>query len=115
MASFCNKCGAPVSGVFCVKCGFDTRQAAGPPPQPAEVIVPPAPPSPTPSISPVAAAGVGRRLPNSVTSAESLRAGPRSAISVERIFGKPQSRHPNHPPLSRPSQLFLKPRPRVAP
>ena len=58
MASFCNKCGAPVSGVFCVKCGFDTRQAAGPPPQPAAVIAPPAPPSPAPSISPVAAGGV---------------------------------------------------------
>ena len=35
MANFCNKCGAPVSGIFCVKCGADTRLAASPPPQPA--------------------------------------------------------------------------------
>ncbi len=28
MANFCNKCGSPVSGVFCVKCGADTRTAA---------------------------------------------------------------------------------------
>lgn len=40
MANFCNKCGAPVSGIFCVKCGADTRLAASPPPQAA---VPPAP------------------------------------------------------------------------
>ncbi len=30
MAKFCNKCGSPVSGVFCVKCGADTRLAATP-------------------------------------------------------------------------------------
>ena len=34
MANFCNKCGAPVSGIFCVKCGHDTRLATSPPPQP---------------------------------------------------------------------------------
>jgi hypothetical protein len=45
MANFCNKCGAPVSGIFCVKCGADTRVAASPPPQPA---APPAAPVPTP-------------------------------------------------------------------
>ena len=32
MANFCNKCGAPVSGIFCVKCGYDTRLAGTPPP-----------------------------------------------------------------------------------
>ena len=30
MANFCNKCGAPVSGIFCVKCGYDTRLAGKP-------------------------------------------------------------------------------------
>ena len=45
MANFCNKCGAPVSGIFCVKCGADTRLAASPQPQPA---APPATPVATP-------------------------------------------------------------------
>jgi hypothetical protein len=35
MANFCNQCGAPVSGIFCVKCGADTRLAASPAPHPA--------------------------------------------------------------------------------
>jgi hypothetical protein len=50
MANFCNKCGAPVSGIFCVKCGADTRLAASPPPQAA---VPP-----TPAATPVSAAPI---------------------------------------------------------
>jgi hypothetical protein len=40
MANFCNKCGSPVSGVFCVKCGADTRagaNAASSAPQPAAI------------------------------------------------------------------------------
>lgn len=40
MAKFCNKCGSPVSGVFCVKCGADTRLAATPA-QPVAVTEPP--------------------------------------------------------------------------
>ena len=41
MASFCNKCGAPVSGVFCNKCGAQTPVAATPAPQP---VIAPNPP-----------------------------------------------------------------------
>jgi hypothetical protein len=41
MANFCNKCGSPVSGVFCIKCGADTRVAANPP-QPAAIAPKPA-------------------------------------------------------------------------
>lgn len=44
MANFCNKCGSPVSGVFCVKCGADTRVAANPS-QPAAVAPRPAAPA----------------------------------------------------------------------
>jgi hypothetical protein len=43
MASFCNKCGAPVSGVFCNKCGADSRAAAGRAQQSAITPAPPAP------------------------------------------------------------------------
>jgi hypothetical protein len=42
MANFCNKCGSPVSGVFCVKCGADTRTAAKPPQAVAVASNPPA-------------------------------------------------------------------------
>jgi hypothetical protein len=35
MARFCNKCGAPLDGIFCVKCGADSRLAASPQPRPA--------------------------------------------------------------------------------
>ena len=45
MANFCNKCGSPVSGIFCVKCGADTRLAASPA---APAISPASPPTPTP-------------------------------------------------------------------
>jgi hypothetical protein len=51
MANFCNKCGAPVSGIFCVKCGADTRLAPSPAPHPAAPVsaAPPAAvASPTP-------------------------------------------------------------------
>ena len=40
MAKFCNKCGSPVTGVFCGKCGADTRAAASPASQPAAPPVP---------------------------------------------------------------------------
>ena len=33
MAKFCNKCGAPLGGIFCVKCGADSRLAASSQPQ----------------------------------------------------------------------------------
>ena len=56
MASFCNKCGAPVSGIFCVKCGYDTRQAGSPPPQPA---TPQAPPAALSSAPPAVSASSG--------------------------------------------------------
>jgi hypothetical protein len=52
MANFCNKCGSPVSGIFCVKCGADTRLAAGPSPQSAAPQAPPAAPVPTPPPAP---------------------------------------------------------------
>jgi hypothetical protein len=42
MANFCNKCGSPVSGVFCSKCGAQS-QTATPPPQ--KSAVPPNPPA----------------------------------------------------------------------
>ena len=29
MASFCNRCGAPVSGIFCVKCSFVDQHFPG--------------------------------------------------------------------------------------
>jgi hypothetical protein len=46
MANFCNKCGSPVSGVFCVKCGADTRAAAKPASNaPQAVAVAPNPPT----------------------------------------------------------------------
>ncbi len=53
MANFCNKCGAPVSGIFCVKCGHDTRLAGNPaPPAAAPQDSPPTPVStPTPAAS----------------------------------------------------------------
>jgi hypothetical protein len=44
MANFCNKCGSPVSGIFCVKCGADTRVAVSPP-QPAAVVARPLAPA----------------------------------------------------------------------
>jgi hypothetical protein len=34
MAKFCNKCGAPLGGIFCVKCGADSRLTVSPQPQP---------------------------------------------------------------------------------
>ena len=54
MANFCNKCGAPVSGIFCVKCGHDTRLATSPPPQPVRSqVAPPAQvPTPQPTVPP---------------------------------------------------------------
>ncbi len=45
MAKFCNKCGAPLGGIFCVKCGADSRLTANPQSQPA----PPQPSAPEPS------------------------------------------------------------------
>ena len=45
MANFCNKCGSPVSGIFCVKCGADTRLAASPA---APAISPASRPAPAP-------------------------------------------------------------------
>ena len=61
MANFCNKCGAPVSGIFCVKCGHDTRLATSPPPQPvrqqvASPVQVSAPPPTVPAASGVPAA-----------------------------------------------------------
>jgi hypothetical protein len=53
MAKFCNKCGSPVTGVFCGKCGADTRAAASPASQPAAPPVPSAPPAP--EVSPMPA------------------------------------------------------------
>lgn len=41
MANFCNKCGSAVSGVFCIKCGADTRVAANSP-QPVAIAAKPA-------------------------------------------------------------------------
>ena len=58
MANFCNKCGAPVSGIFCVKCGADTRLPASPQSQPA---APPAAPVPAPP--PVASESVSANPP----------------------------------------------------
>ena len=66
MAKFCNKCGAPLGGIFCVKCGADSRLAASSQPQPApaqpamsQVSTPqaptpqaPTPPTPTPEPPP---------------------------------------------------------------
>jgi hypothetical protein len=43
MANFCNKCGSPVSGFFCVKCGADTRVATNAPQPVAAAPTPPAP------------------------------------------------------------------------
>jgi hypothetical protein len=60
MANFCNKCGSPVSGIFCVKCGADTRLEASPQPQ---AVTPSAPPEPVvvsaPPPIPVVSAGNG--------------------------------------------------------
>jgi hypothetical protein len=60
MASFCTKCGSPLTGVFCVKCGADARQLASSTPQPpaqsVQAVQPQQPPvsiSSTPSASPV--------------------------------------------------------------
>ena len=54
MANFCNKCGAPVSGIFCVKCGYDTRLTGTPPPQPAAPEAPlAAPAAAPPPVAPV--------------------------------------------------------------
>ncbi len=61
MANFCNKCGAPVSGIFCVKCGYDTRLTGTPPPQPAAPEAPPAAPPAAPP--PVASAPVSAPAP----------------------------------------------------
>jgi hypothetical protein len=58
MANFCNKCGAPVSGIFCGKCGHDTRLATSPPLQPARPQTPPQAPVSTPALAFSAAAGV---------------------------------------------------------
>lgn len=55
MANFCNKCGAPVSGIFCVKCGADTRLAGSPAPQAAPPQSPPAQAAP-PQAPPLQAA-----------------------------------------------------------
>ena len=56
MAKFCNKCGAPLGGIFCVKCGADSRLAASPQPQPtpaqpamSQASTPQAPTTPTPT------------------------------------------------------------------
>ncbi len=57
MASFCNKCGAPVSGIFCVKCGYDTRLAVNPAPPPAPAQNPP--PAPVSTPAPVASVPAG--------------------------------------------------------
>jgi hypothetical protein len=48
MASFCKRCGAPVSGIFCVKCGHDTRLAGSPLLQPETPEAPPAVPASMP-------------------------------------------------------------------
>ena len=49
MAKFCNTCGAPLSGIFCVKCGADSRVTPNPP-QPAVATDPIAPASHAPEI-----------------------------------------------------------------
>ena len=65
MANFCNKCGAPVSGIFCVKCGYDTRQAGSPPPQPATAEAAQAAPVSTPPPAvPAPAAGPAAKFCN---------------------------------------------------
>ena len=46
MAKFCNKCGAPLGGIFCVKCGADSRLTANPQPQPPPSQSVSAPPEP---------------------------------------------------------------------
>ena len=61
MANFCNKCGAPVSGIFCVKCGYDTRLAASP-------AQPPVPPPAAPPASPVAAVSAPPPVPSAPAS-----------------------------------------------
>ena len=79
MAKFCNKCGAPLGGIFCVKCGFDSRLTASPPPQPPPPQPVSAPPEPatvdpalaqteTPQLSPETPTPVSPPVPVSANS-----------------------------------------------
>lgn len=61
MATFCVKCGAPLSGPFCGKCGTDMRNVAAPvQPQPPQAVVqmPPPQASPTPAVAGTAKQGL---------------------------------------------------------
>jgi hypothetical protein len=59
MAEFCTNCGAPLSGVFCGRCGSRAQSASAPPqpsvPTPQSVATPTAQPVATPTAQPVAA------------------------------------------------------------
>lgn len=57
MANFCTKCGSPLTGPFCVRCGTDMRQSMTPAPQPpvqqnGKTATPEAVPAPTAAPAP---------------------------------------------------------------
>ncbi len=71
MAEFCTNCGAPLSGVFCGRCGHRAQSASAP----APVAAPTAQPVATPTPQPVAA-------PQPVATAQPV-APPRPAFSSQ--------------------------------
>ena len=89
MPKFCNKCGSPVSGPFCGKCGADTRPTSSQPQPAAQSPLPSAPQIPQPSVPQIPQPPVPQSVTPTPAAPAPVYAAPQAAVSSAPAKGSP--------------------------